>query len=122
VVTHWNGLAADLRPFLDLAERHPHPRHGPPVVIVDAARAAGGTTRAELPVGAEGWATIFSFETKKLMTTFGQGGMVTTGDTRLANRLRRLRTYGLSQEEAPTSNSPRSRRPSAWSSSTVSTR
>ncbi|MEU6290291.1 DegT/DnrJ/EryC1/StrS family aminotransferase [Streptomyces sp. NPDC046988] len=98
VVTHWNGLAADLRPFLDLAERHPHPHHGPPVVIVDAARAAGGTTPAALPVGAEGWATIFSFETKKLMTTFGQGGMVTTGDSRLAERLRRLRTYGLSRE------------------------
>ncbi|MEU6331538.1 DegT/DnrJ/EryC1/StrS family aminotransferase [Streptomyces sp. NPDC047049] len=98
LVTHWNGLGADLRPFLDLAQRHPHPHHGPPVVIVDAARACGGTTPASLPVGAEGWATTFSFETKKLMTTFGQGGMVTTGDARLAHRLRRLRTYGLSQE------------------------
>ncbi|MFD4476030.1 DegT/DnrJ/EryC1/StrS family aminotransferase [Streptomyces sp. NPDC058471] len=98
LLTHWNGLAADLRPFLDLTQRHPHPHHGPPVVIVDAARACGGTTPAGLPVGAEGWATIFSFETKKLMTTFGQGGMVTTGDAQLADRLRRLRTYGLSQE------------------------
>ncbi|RLU82502.1 DegT/DnrJ/EryC1/StrS aminotransferase [Streptomyces griseocarneus] len=96
-VTHWNGLAADLRPFLDLAARHPHPVHGPPVVIVDAARACGGTTPAGLPVGAEGWATVFSFETKKLMTTFGQGGMVTTNDPALAERLRRLRTYGMSR-------------------------
>ncbi|EDY47735.1 pleiotropic regulatory protein DegT [Streptomyces clavuligerus] len=97
LVTHWNGLVADLRPFLRLAACHPHPRHGPPVVIVDAARACGGTTPAGHPVGAEGWATVFSFETKKLMTTHGQGGMVTTQDDALASQLRRLRTYGLSR-------------------------
>ncbi|MGH3312200.1 MAG: DegT/DnrJ/EryC1/StrS family aminotransferase, partial [Streptomyces sp.] len=63
-------------------------------VIVDAARACGGRTPAGAPVGAEGWATVFSFESKKLMTTFGQGGMVTTHDRALAEDLRRLRTYG----------------------------
>ncbi|MFE9661815.1 DegT/DnrJ/EryC1/StrS family aminotransferase [Streptomyces sp. NPDC005955] len=94
LVTHWNGAAADLRPFLALAERHPHPVHGPPRVIVDAARCCGGRTPAGLPVGAEGWATVFSFESKKLMTTLGQGGMVTTNDHALAGRLRAVRTYG----------------------------
>jgi perosamine synthetase len=94
LVTHWNGATADLRPFLDLAHRHPHPVHGPPVVIVDAARACGGRTPSGAIVGAEGWATVFSFESKKLMTTFGQGGMVTTNDQALAERLRWLRTYG----------------------------
>lgn len=94
LVTHWNGASADLRPFLDLAERHPHPVHGPPVVIVDAARACGGRTPSGARVGAEGWATVFSFESKKLMTTLGQGGMVTTHDEALAERLRLLRTYG----------------------------
>ncbi|MFI7310076.1 DegT/DnrJ/EryC1/StrS family aminotransferase [Streptomyces hygroscopicus] len=94
VVTHWNGAVADLRPFLDLADRHPHPVHGPPVVIVDAARACGGRTPSGAVVGAEGWATVFSFESKKLMTTLGQGGMVTTNDSALAERLRWLRTYG----------------------------
>ncbi|MEV7959062.1 DegT/DnrJ/EryC1/StrS family aminotransferase [Streptomyces sp. NPDC087532] len=98
LVTHWNGMAADLRPFLELAQRHPHPRYGPPAVIVDAARACGGTTPAGHPVGCEGWATIFSFETKKLMTTLGQGGMVTTNDPALAERLRRLRTYGGTEQ------------------------
>ncbi|WP_446040140.1 DegT/DnrJ/EryC1/StrS family aminotransferase [Streptomyces sp. SID1121] len=97
LLTHWNGMAADVRPFLDLAQRHPHPVHGPPLVIVDAARACGGTTPSGAPVGAEGWATIFSFETKKLMTTLGQGGMVTTNDPGLEERLRRLRTYGRSR-------------------------
>ncbi|WP_030895836.1 DegT/DnrJ/EryC1/StrS family aminotransferase [Streptomyces sp. NRRL F-5053] len=94
LVTHWNGACADLRPFLDLAQRHPHPVHGAPVVIVDAARACGGRTPSGARVGAEGWATVFSFESKKLMTTLGQGGMVTTDDVKLGERLRRLRTYG----------------------------
>ncbi|MBY8869880.1 DegT/DnrJ/EryC1/StrS family aminotransferase [Streptomyces sennicomposti] len=94
LITHWNGAVADLRPFLDLAAAHPHPVHGPPVVIVDAARACGGRTPSGARVGAEGWATVFSFESKKLMTTLGQGGMVTTSDPKLAERLRWLRAYG----------------------------
>ncbi|WP_238782980.1 DegT/DnrJ/EryC1/StrS family aminotransferase [Streptomyces monomycini] len=98
VVTHWNGAVCDLRPFVELAARHPHPVHGPPRVIVDAARACGGRSPSGARVGAEGWATMFSFESKKLMTTLGQGGMVTTNDAFLAERLRRLRTYGGTQE------------------------
>ncbi|MER7109435.1 DegT/DnrJ/EryC1/StrS family aminotransferase [Streptomyces sp. NPDC000229] len=94
LLTHWNGAVADLRPFLELAAAHPHPVHGPPVVIVDAARACGGRYPSGARVGAEGWATVFSFESKKLMTTFGQGGMVTTHDPALAERLRWLRAYG----------------------------
>ncbi|RGD61986.1 DegT/DnrJ/EryC1/StrS aminotransferase [Kitasatospora xanthocidica] len=94
VLTHWNGHVADVRPFLAAAARHPHPVHGPARVIVDAARACGGTAPSGAPVGREGWATMFSFESKKLMTTLGQGGMVTTDDLDLAERLHRLRTYG----------------------------
>ncbi|MEU7148632.1 aminotransferase class I/II-fold pyridoxal phosphate-dependent enzyme [Streptomyces sp. NPDC045456] len=98
VVTHWNGAVCDLSPFVDLAEQHPHPVHGPPRIIVDAARACGGRAPSGARVGAEGWATMFSFESKKLMTTFGQGGMITTDDPNLAERLHRLRTYGGTQE------------------------
>jgi perosamine synthetase len=94
LITHWNGATADLRPFLDLAARQPHAVHGPPVVIVDAARACGARTPSGHVVGAEGWATVFSFESKKLMTTFGQGGLITTGDPELARRLYWMRTYG----------------------------
>ncbi|MFF1690602.1 aminotransferase class I/II-fold pyridoxal phosphate-dependent enzyme [Streptomyces sp. NPDC058254] len=94
LITHWNGAVCDLRPFLDVARAHPHPVHGPPVVIVDAARACGGISPAGLPVGGEGFATVFSFESKKLITTLGQGGMVTTSDPSLAEQLRLLRTYG----------------------------
>ncbi|MFD8014306.1 DegT/DnrJ/EryC1/StrS family aminotransferase [Streptomyces sp. NPDC059762] len=94
LLTHWNGVVADVARFVELAERHPHPMHGPPKVIVDAARACGGRTPSGARVGAEGWATVFSFESKKLMTTLGQGGMVTTHDASLDERLRLLRGYG----------------------------
>src|SRR5206468_2673128 len=90
VVTHMNGLPADMAALLDLAERHPHPEHGPLRIIVDAARALGATTPLG-PVGRAGWATVFSFQSKKAMTTLGEGGMVTTLDEELAVRLRRLR-------------------------------
>lgn len=94
LVTHWNGATADIGRFVELAQAHPHPVYGPPVVIVDAARACGARTPAGTRVGSEGWATVFSFESKKLMTTCGQGGMVTTDDSNLADSLYRLRTYG----------------------------
>ncbi|WP_234349874.1 aminotransferase class I/II-fold pyridoxal phosphate-dependent enzyme [Streptomyces sp. WM4235] len=94
LVTHWNGATADIARFTELAARRPHPVHGPPRVIVDAARACGGRTPSGARVGAEGWATLFSFESKKLMTTLGQGGMVTTNDPALARQLEDLRTYG----------------------------
>ncbi|MGW2917703.1 aminotransferase class I/II-fold pyridoxal phosphate-dependent enzyme [Streptomyces angustmyceticus] len=100
LITHWNGAVADLAPYLEVAAWHPHPVHGPPVVIVDAARACGGRDSAGVRVGAGGqaWATVFSFESKKLMTTLGQGGIVTTSDPVLADRLRRARGYGGLEE------------------------
>jgi dTDP-4-amino-4,6-dideoxygalactose transaminase len=41
--------------------------------------------------------TVFSFQSKKLMTTLGEGGMITTNDSRMAHRLRRLRSFGKNQ-------------------------
>ena len=35
---HMNGLAAPIDDYLDIAERHPHPKHGPLKVIGDAAK------------------------------------------------------------------------------------
>ncbi|MEU6405475.1 DegT/DnrJ/EryC1/StrS family aminotransferase [Streptomyces sp. NPDC046985] len=93
LVTHMNGQVANMRALLDLAERHPHPEHGPVRIIVDAARAVGADSEFG-PVGRAGWASVFSFQSKKGMTTLGEGGMVTTFDEDLAVRLRRLRSFG----------------------------
>jgi perosamine synthetase len=64
------------------------------IVIEDAAHALGASTPSG-PVGncADSSMTCFSFHPVKPITT-GEGGIVTTNDDDLADRLRRFRTHG----------------------------
>src|SRR5204863_5925798 len=50
---HMNGLSAPMEAYREIAERHPHPKHGPLKVIGDAARALGGGYRGR-KIGKEG--------------------------------------------------------------------
>lgn len=93
LVTHMNGLSAPIDDYIEIAERHPHPKFGPAKVIGDAARALGGEYNGA-KIGKKGWMTIFSFHTMKIMTTLGEGGMITTDDPNLIRRLRGLRQWG----------------------------
>lgn len=90
---HMNGLSAPMDELLEIAEKHPHPKHGPLKVIGDAARAAGGGYKGT-KIGKRGWMTVFSFHTQKNMCTLGEGGAITTDDPDLAVRLRKLRFFG----------------------------
>lgn len=90
---HMMGYPAPLDDLLDIAGRHPHSKHGPLKVISDAARACGASYKGE-KIGSKGWCTVFSFHSKKLMTTLGEGGMITTDDPALAGRLRDIRSFG----------------------------
>lgn len=83
---HTFGLAADMEPMLAIARRHG-------LAVVEDAACALGTTYHGQPVGALGTAGCFSFHPRKSITT-GEGGMVTTNDPELANRLRLLRSHG----------------------------
>jgi dTDP-4-amino-4,6-dideoxygalactose transaminase len=67
-------------------------------MLEDAACAAGSTYRGK-PVGAGGGLAAWSFHPRKLLTT-GEGGMLTTGDTALAARMRRLREHGMTASAA----------------------
>jgi perosamine synthetase len=93
LATHMNGLSAPMDDLLEVAARHPHPVHGPPQVIGDAARAAGGGYRGT-KIGKKGWLNVFSFHTMKNMTTLGEGGMITTDDDAIVPRLREMRQFG----------------------------
>lgn len=98
LVTHMNGLSAPMDELTEVAERHANPQHEPIKVIGDAARACGGEYK-DTKVGKKGWMNIFSFHTMKLMTTLGEGGMITTDDPELDKRLRAIRMWGADTDE-----------------------
>lgn len=81
---HLLGLACDMRAFSLLARRYRL------AMIEDCAEAAGVLYRGR-PVGTFGDAGCFSFNGNKIMTS-GGGGMVVTGDRRIADRARYLST------------------------------
>jgi len=98
LVTHMNGLSAPMDEYMKIAQRHPHPKYGPPKVIGDAARALGGGYQGA-KIGKQGWMTVFSLHTMKMMTTLGEGGIITTDDPDLMLRLRALRQWGIAVSE-----------------------
>jgi UDP-4-amino-4,6-dideoxy-N-acetyl-beta-L-altrosamine transaminase len=66
------------------------------VVVEDASHALGASYRGQ-PVGSVADMTVFSFHPVKHITT-GEGGMVTTDNSRFAETLRRFRNHGISSE------------------------
>ncbi len=62
-------------------------------VLEDAAQAAGSRSQAGRP-GALGAAATFSFFPSKNLGCFGDGGMITTSDDRIAESARTLRFHG----------------------------
>jgi dTDP-4-amino-4,6-dideoxygalactose transaminase len=84
---HIYGQCADIDPLLALGERHGIP------VVEDAAQAIGATDRGR-PAGSLGAVGCFSFYPTKNLGGAGDGGIVTTNDEQLAQRLRRLRAHG----------------------------
>jgi len=84
------GQPADLDEITALAARHGA------VVIEDAAHSLGATYRSRR-VGTLASMTVFSTHPVKHITT-GEGGVVTTDDERLAERLRRFRNHGITSD------------------------
>jgi perosamine synthetase len=84
------GHPAELDPFLELAERHGL------TLIEDASHALGAEYRHRR-VGSISHMTVFSFHPVKHLTT-GEGGMVTTGNAKFAETLRRFRNHGISSD------------------------
>jgi len=83
---HLYGLPADMGRIRELARKHNL------VIIEDAAQALGAEYQ-DKKIGAIGDATCFSFYGVKNITT-GEGGMVTTNDHELAEKLRSIRVHG----------------------------
>ncbi|MCO7568710.1 UDP-4-amino-4,6-dideoxy-N-acetyl-beta-L-altrosamine transaminase [Pseudomonas chlororaphis] len=94
VAVAFAGQSANLRLIAQLADRYGF------VLIEDAAHAVGASYLGR-PVGSGAHAamTIFSFHPVKIITS-AEGGMVLTNRPELAERLRRLRSHGISSDPA----------------------
>jgi dTDP-4-amino-4,6-dideoxygalactose transaminase len=86
IAVHNSGNPADIGELGAMAERH-NLR-----LIFDAAHALGSSWKGE-PVGAQGDAHVFSLTPTKLVVA-GEGGIITTNNDHLADRLRITREYG----------------------------
>jgi perosamine synthetase len=83
---HLYGQPCDMDALGDIARRHSL------ALIEDAAQAVGATYR-DRQVGSFGTGVFSLYATKNVMA--GEGGMITTGDPALADRLRLLRSHGM---------------------------
>ena len=90
LVVHLNGWPCDMDPILALARTHGLR------VIEDCAQAHGARYRGR-SVGTLGDVAAWSFCQDKIMTTGGEGGMVTTDDAELAERMWSIRDHGKSR-------------------------
>jgi perosamine synthetase len=83
---HLYGLPADMAGLAAVAQRHG-------LAIIEDAAQAHGARIGQRRVGSFGIGCFSFYATKNV--TAGEGGMVTTGDARLADRLRLLRNQGM---------------------------
>jgi perosamine synthetase len=90
VTVDYTGQPSDLDELMALAERKGC------VLIEDAAHALGATYRGRA-VGSIAHMTTFSLHPVKQITT-GEGGVITTNDADLAQRLRRFRNHGITSD------------------------
>jgi dTDP-4-amino-4,6-dideoxygalactose transaminase len=84
---HFTGQAAEMKSLLELASRHN-------LELVEDAAQAHGTRYEDRPCGSLGHLACFSFYPGKNLGAYGDGGMVTTSDADVFERIRRLRNYG----------------------------
>ena len=91
IVVHLAGMPADRDSILALANEHGF------AVIEDCAQAHGAKYKGR-PVGSIGHVGAWSFCQDKIMTTAGEGGMVTTDDEVLWSKMWSYKDHGKSFE------------------------
>jgi dTDP-4-amino-4,6-dideoxygalactose transaminase len=89
ITVHLAGWPCDMDPIMALAREHGLK------VIEDCAQAHGATYQGQ-PVGSLGDMAAFSFCQDKIMTTGGEGGMLTTSDQNLWERAWAFKDHGKS--------------------------
>ena len=91
IAVHLAGWPCDMDPILELAREHGLK------VIEDCAQAHGASYKGRR-VGSLGDAAAFSFCQDKIMTTGGEGGMLTTSDPEVWERAWAFKDHGKSYQ------------------------
>jgi len=89
IPVHLGGASCDMKEIYKLSMIYGF------YIIEDASHAIGGKYNNQ-PVGSCKYSsiTVFSFHPVKIITS-GEGGMVTTNDSSLANKIKKLRSHGI---------------------------
>lgn len=87
IPVHLFGQCADMDPIMEIAKKNDL------TVIEDAAQAIGAKYKSH-PAGSLGHVGCFSFFPSKNLGGFGDGGIITTNDEKLAEKIRVLRMHG----------------------------
>ena len=87
IPVHLYGLCADMDPILEIAA-------GARVAVIEDAAQAIGATYKGRQAGTMGTIGRYSFFPSKNLGAFGDGGLVTADDDRLAHEVRLLRNHG----------------------------
>jgi len=88
---HLFGLSADMSPINEIAKRYN-------LWVIEDAACGFGAKYHGAHVGTLGTTGCFSFHPRKAITT-GEGGMVTTSDSDLADKIRCLRDHGATMSD-----------------------
>jgi hypothetical protein len=91
VAVHHAGWPCDMDPIMELAREHGL------YVVEDCAQAQGATYQGR-PIGSLGHVATFSFCQDKIMTTAGEGGMLTTNDSQVWERAWSYKDHGKSYD------------------------
>lgn len=94
VAVHLCGQSCDMKAIASLAEQYQFK------IIEDASHAIGGKYLGEY-IGNCKYSeiTVFSFHPVKIITT-AEGGMATTNNPELSDRMKRLRSHGVTRDES----------------------
>ena len=87
IPVHIYGQSCDLAPMLKAAQRHG-------VAVIEDCSQAHGATYAGRKVGNHGQVACYSLYPTKNLGALGDGGVLTTDDTALADRIGAIRQYG----------------------------
>lgn len=87
IPVHLNGRVCDMERLMEIAQKHNL------IIVEDAAQALGAKFQ-EKKAGSFGLAGCFSFYPAKILGALGDGGVVTTNDEKIAEKIRLLRNHG----------------------------